>query len=80
MKEIKNLAVKNNYFGEIDYKPLSQETRDKVLPILMFMVKMRSGDIKTRGCANGSVQRIYTNKNFVSSPTLDFYAFNTFVL
>jgi len=75
MKEIKNLAVKNNCFGEVDYKPLSQEQKDKALPILMFMVKKRNGDIKTRGCANGSVQRIYTDKNSVSSPTPDFYAF-----
>ena len=75
MKEIKNLAVKNNCFGEVDYKSLSQEKKDKALPILMFMVKKRNGDIKTRGCANGSVQRIYTDKNSVSSPTPDFYAF-----
>jgi len=75
MKEIKNLAVKNNCFGEVDYKSLSQKQKDIALPILMFMVKKRSGDIKTRGCANGSVQRIYTDKYSVSSPTPDFYAF-----
>lgn len=39
------------------------------------MVKKRNGDFKNRGCANGSVQRIYTDKNSVSSPTPDFYAF-----
>ena len=75
MKEIKNLAVKNNCFGEVDYKSLSQEKKDKALPVLMFMVKKRNGDIKTRGYANGSVQQIYTDKNSVSSPTPDFYAF-----
>jgi len=64
MKEIKSLAVKNNCFGEVNYKSLSQEQKDKALPILMFMAKKRHGDIKTRGCANGSVQRIYTEKKF----------------
>jgi len=39
MKEIKNLAVKNNCFGEVDYKSLSQEKKDKALPILMFKEK-----------------------------------------
>ena len=34
MKEIKNLAVKNNCFGEVDYKSLSQEK------ILVFEIKM----------------------------------------
>jgi len=75
MKVIKNLAVKNNCFGEVDYKSLSQEKKDKALPILMFMVKKRNGDIKTRGFANGSVQRINTDKNSVSSPTPELYAF-----
>jgi len=75
MKEIENLAVKNNCFGEVNYKSLSQEQKDKALPILIFMVKKRNGDIKTRGCANGCVQRIYTDRNSVSSPAPDFYAF-----
>jgi len=68
-------SCKNNCFGEVNYKSLLQEQKDKALPILMFMVKKRNGDIKTRGCANGSVQRIYTDRNSVSSPTPDFYAF-----
>lgn len=41
----------------------------------MFMVLKRNGDLKTRGVANGSVQRLYTNKEDVSSPTPDYYAF-----
>jgi hypothetical protein len=74
MKEILNLTG-NDCFGEMDYNKLSQEDKDKALPILMFMVMKRNGLLKTRGCANGSVQRLYTNKEDVSSPTPDFYAF-----
>jgi hypothetical protein len=74
MKEIINLTD-NDCFGETDYEKLSQEAKDKALPILMFMVLKRNGSLKTRGCANGSVQRLYTNKEDVSSPTPDFYAF-----
>lgn len=74
MKEIMNLTG-NDCFGEIDYDKISQNDKDKALPILMFMVLKRNGLLKTRGCANGSVQRLYTNKADVSSPTPDFYAF-----
>jgi hypothetical protein len=74
MKEILNLTG-NDCFGEMDYDKLTQEEKDKALPILMFMVLKRNGLLKTRGCANGSVQRLYTNKEDVSSPTPDFYAF-----
>ena len=41
----------------------------------MFMILKRNGEIKTRGVANGSVQRLYTNKDDVTSPTLDYHAF-----
>ena len=75
LKEIKNIAVKNKCFKEISYESLTQEMKDKALPILMFMVMKRNGDIKTRGCANGSFQRVYTNKDECSSPTPDFFAF-----
>ena len=75
MKEIRNL-VDNECFGELDYSSLTQEMKDnKALPILMFMVLKRNGLLKTRGVADGSVQRLYTNKEDVSSPTPDFYAF-----
>ena len=74
MKEIINLTD-NDCFGETVYEKLTQQFKDKALPILMFMVMKRNGSLKTRGCANGSVQRLYTNKEDVSSPTPDFYAF-----
>ena len=41
----------------------------------MFMVMKRNQVLKTRGVADGSVQRVYTNKEDCSSPTPDFYAF-----
>ena len=74
MKEIKNLTG-NDCFGEVDYDKISQDDEDKALPILMFMVLKRNGLLKTRECTNGSVQRLYTNKADVSSPTPDFYSF-----
>ena len=33
-----------------------------------------NGDIKSRGYANSSYQRVHADKNRVSSPTPDFYA------
>ena len=35
----------------------------------------RNGLLKSRGVANGSLQRLYTNKDDCSSPTPNFYAF-----
>jgi hypothetical protein len=74
LKEIRNLCD-NDCFGETSYEKLTQEQKDRALPILMFMVLKRNGDLKTRGVANGSVQRLYTNKEDVSSPTPDYLAF-----
>ena len=74
VKEINNL-LKNECFGETDYDKLTQEQKDRALPILMFMILKRNGEIKTRGVANGSVQRLYTNKDDVTSPTPDYHSF-----
>ena len=41
----------------------------------MFMILKRNRVLKTRGCANGIIQRLYTSKEKVSSPTPDFFAF-----
>ena len=57
LKEIKNLTS-NECFGEIKYETLTQTQRDKaLLPILMFMIMKRNGDIKSRAVANGSLHR-----------------------
>ena len=78
MKELRNLTG-NECFGEIDCTSITQEMKDKALPILMFMVMKRNGEIKSRGVANGSFQRVYTDKADCSSPTPDFYAFKYIV-
>ena len=74
LKEIENLTG-NECFGELDYASLTQEMKDKALPILIFMIMKRNVDLKSRGVANGSLQRVYTSKDDCSSPTPDFYAF-----
>ena len=75
IKEIRNLAVKNECFGELDYSTLTQEMKDKALPLLMFMVMKRSGELKSRVCANGSFQWLYMDKSKCTSLMPDFYAF-----
>jgi hypothetical protein len=54
MKEIINFTD-NDCFGETEYEKLSQETKDKALPILMFMVMKQNGSLKTRGCGIGCI-------------------------
>ena len=73
MKEIRNLAEKNSCFGEIEYETLTQEMKDKALPLLMFMIMKRLGDLKTRG-VTGNRQRLYIDKSKCLSPTPDFYS------
>ena len=75
MKEINNLCIKNEYFGEAEHAQLTQEMKYKALTLLMFMVTKRNGEINTHGCANGSYQRMHTDKHECSSPTPDFYTF-----
>ena len=75
MNGIKNLSVKNKCFGEISYEGLVQQMKDKALPLLVFMVMKRNGDLKLSGCANGSYQRVYSDKHENSSPAPDFHAF-----
>ena len=64
MKEIKNLVLLE-CFGKVEYESLTVEQRLSTLPILMFMVEKQNGDLKTRGCADGRQQRLWTNKNDV---------------
>lgn len=74
MKEIRNLAVKNDYFVEVDYDKLSQEMKDKALPLLILIVMKLKGEIKFRGCANGSYHIVHIDKYEFTSPTPDFYS------
>lgn len=70
-KEIRSLT-ESGCFGEVKYELLSDEDKNANL---MFMAIKQSGSLKTRGVENGSVQRIYTDKNECLSPTSDFYSF-----
>jgi len=36
----------------------------------MFIKEKRDGKIKARGCVDGRPQRLYTNKEDMSSPTI----------
>ena len=54
IKKIKNLTAKNDCFGKIEYSTITQEIKDKALPVLMFMVIKRNGELKSTGCTNSS--------------------------
>ena len=73
MKKIRNLVINNDCLGQLDYDSLTQ---DKSLTFLMFMAKKRNGVIKSRGVADGSHQKLYTEKADFTSPTLFFYSIN----
>ena len=38
MKEIRNLSIKNNYFGELEHEKMTEEKKNKELPLLMFIM------------------------------------------
>ena len=64
MKEMKILTVKNSCFGCIEYPTITQETKDRALPLLMLMVLKTNGDLNTRGVTNGSNQRLHADNNY----------------
>lgn len=66
MKQLHDRGV----MSPIHPSTLSREQRRKVLRYLMFLKQKRSGKIKGRGCADGRKQRLYTNKEDASSPTV----------
>ena len=61
MKEMRSLAIKNQCFEEIDYDKLSQEDKDKALPLLMLIVLKRDGILKSRGVANRKLQKSHSD-------------------
>ena len=63
MKEMKNLAIKNDCFDEVEYELLTDEQKNKALPMLMFMIMKRNGLIKSRGVANGNNQKLYQDSS-----------------
>ena len=57
-------------FKPVDVSTLTAEQRQRALESLIFLTEKRSGEIKTRQCANGSTQRLYTKKEDCASPTV----------
>jgi len=49
---------------------LSEEDRKKALSSLIFLKEKKSGAIKARSCANGSVQREHVEKVEAAVPTV----------
>ena len=54
----------------VDVKSLSNEQKTKALGYLMFLKQKRCGRVKGRGCADGRKQRVWTNKEDATSPTV----------
>ena len=74
MKEINNLDMKNECFGEKDKESLTQEMKNQKLPLIILTAMKRSGNLKPRGCTNGSYQKICTKKRKCSSTTPDVFS------
>ena len=55
MKEMKNLTLKNNYFGEIEFESLTEEIKEYTLLLLMFVIIKHSSELKTRRYSNSSM-------------------------
>ena len=74
MKELNQLVI-CDVFEEIDYHSLTEQQKKETLPILLFLTLKRDGEtVKGQACANGRMQRLWTNKADVSSPTIAFKA------
>ena len=67
--ELKQLHDRN-VISPVDGKMLGNQQRLEALPYLMSLKQKRTGQIKGRGCADGQRQRLYSNKEDASSPTV----------
>jgi hypothetical protein len=59
-----------NCFQPCDPRSLTRNDRRNALSSLMFLTKKRTGEIKARACANGSVQRQHIAKEEAAAPTV----------
>ena len=57
-------------FKPRDIRSLSREDRRNALSSLMFLTEKRTGAVKARACANGSVQRSHIAKEEAAAPTV----------
>ena len=69
IKEMKQLHDRD-CFNPIDPSTLTPEEKRRAMESLIFGVLKKSGIIKMRHCANGSVQRDYLSREDTSSPTV----------
>ena len=74
MKEMHNLEIKNNCFGELKHESQTDEIKRRDLPLLMLMVLKRNGEMKSRGVTNGSLQRMCADKAERTSQTPYFHS------
>ena len=68
MKELQQSHVLR-CFSPKDPRTLSREDRRKALASLMFLTEKRSGEVKARGCADGSKQLNHIAKEEATAPT-----------
>jgi len=73
LKEIKKLHTQQALMP-CSSNRMSHEERKKALRYLMFLKEKQDGTIKARGCADSRLQRVYTNKEDTSSPTISIEA------
>ncbi len=57
-------------FKPRDIRSLTREDRRNALSSLMFLTEKRTGAVKARACANGSVQRSHIAKEEAAAPTV----------
>ena len=59
-----------NCFRPCDPTLLTHNDRRNALSSLMFLTEKRSGEVKARACANGSVQHLHEVKEEAAAPTV----------
>jgi hypothetical protein len=68
-KELSQLHTLN-CFRPRDPRALTRDDCRNALTLLMFLTEKRTGEVKARACANGSVQRKHVAKEEVAAPTV----------
>jgi len=53
---MRNLALKNSYFGKLEHKSLTDDIKKKALLFLIFIVMNRNKNIESSDITNGSYQ------------------------
>jgi len=68
-KELSQLHTLNCFIPR-DPHTLTRDDRRNALTSLMFLTEKRTGEVKARACANGSVQRQHVVKEEAAAPTV----------